>query len=831
MLESEIAKKLTFHAKKSLKEAEEISRHYSSSSINPEHLLFAIYLEKGSLGNNLLENMGVKRSVFNKVLVSGKNNDNNNKEAPSKHSESPLKFSPGLKNIIIRSYSMASSFNYPYVGTEHLVYALIESADNNINKILHHSKVKKNNADSAIQAGINNDSFPNLSKIFNLPEITLSKKKPGQSSLTPRLDQFCLDLNKDAREREEVIIGREKEIERIANILGRKNKNNPILIGDPGVGKTAIVTGLAQKINSGEVVPNLLNKKILLLDIALAVAGTSYRGEFEARLKEIIREATENKDVILFIDEIHNIVGAGNANGGLDAANILKPALSRGDIQCIGATTLEEYKKHIEKDPALERRLQPIKVAEPSVDDAREIIEGIKNSYEKFHNAAISREATDCALDLSVRYVQDRFLPDKALDIIDETASYVRNKNKVSDFSKEIKKLESEKEKIHQRKNNLVNDEKYEEAVKLRKEEKRHKNKLGILRKKQAETESQNPIIITSFDIATIVSQMTGIPLEKLSHKHSEKTANLEKRLNSQIIGQEGAIEKLVSAIYRTQSGISNPDRPLGSFLFLGPTGVGKTLTAKILAQDFFENPKSFIRIDMSEFMERHNVAQMIGAPAGYVGYGEGGKLTEKVRRNPYSLILFDEIEKAHPDVFNILLQILEDGSLTDAEGRQINFKNTIIILTSNMGTIEFTDSAKIGFESKSSGEKIHDQFDTIKNKVLEDLKKQVKPEFLNRLDNIVVFNALGIKEIRKIARLELDKLKGRLKDQDLILSYSAKVMDLISKKSVAFDQGARLVRKNVQEIVENKIAKMVVDKKIKNNKISLDIKGEKITV
>ncbi|HDH07712.1 MAG TPA: ATP-dependent Clp protease ATP-binding subunit, partial [Candidatus Moranbacteria bacterium] len=573
------------------------------------------------------------------------------------------------------------------------------------------------------------------------------------------------------------------------------------------------------------------NKKILLLDIALAVAGTSYRGEFEARLKEIIKEATENKDVILFIDEIHNIVGAGNANGGLDAANILKPALSRGDVQCIGATTLGEYKKHIEKDPALERRLQPVKIAEPSVDDTREIIEGIKSSYEKFHNIAISREATDYALDLSVRYVQDRFLPDKTLDVIDETASYVRNKNKISDFSKEIKKMETEKEKIHQRKNDLINDEKYEEAVKLREEEKRFKNKLGILRKKQAEIESQNPVIITSFDIATIVSQMTGLPLEKLSRKHSEKIDGLEKRLNSQIVGQGEAIGKLVNAIYRSQSGISNPDRPLGSFLFLGPTGVGKTLTAKILAQDFFENPDSLIRIDMSEFMERHSVAQMIGAPAGYVGYGEGGKLTEKVRRNPYSLVLFDEIEKAHPDVFNILLQILEDGCLTDAEGRQINFKNTLIILTSNMGTAKFTDSAKIGFESKSSDKEIHNQFDAIKNKVLEDLKKQIKPEFLNRLDNIVVFNALGAKEIRKIVRLELNKLKKRLKDHGLILSCPAKVMNLISKKSVAFDQGARLVRKNVQEMIENEIAKMVVDKETKNNKIGLDIKREKITV
>lgn len=828
MIESEIIKKLTLHAKKSLREAGEISRHYNSDLINPEHLLFAIYLEKGSLGNNLLENIGIRRDVFNKVLTADSVNFNFIKKANRLESNQTPKISSDLKNIITRSYSIANNFNYPYVGTEHLVYALVESANESINKIFHQSKVKKDAVDSIIRAGINNNSFPNLSKIFNIPEMVLTKGKINKSA-TPFLDQFCLNLNEDVKKRGDIVVGREKEIERIANILGRKNKNNPVLIGDPGVGKTAIVNGLAQKINSGEVVSGLLNKKILLFDIALAVAGTSYRGEFESRLKEIIKEASQNKNVILFIDEIHVIVGAGNANGGLDAANMLKPALSRGDIQCIGATTLNEYKKYIEKDPALERRFQPIKIAEPNIEDTKKIIEGIKKDYEKFHNITISPGAIDCALDLSVRYIQDRFLPDKALDVIDETASYVRNKNKISDFSKELKKLEIAKENIHNSKNDLVSEEKYEEAVRLRKKEEEYEKRIDILLKKQKELEDVNPITITSFDIAITVSQMTSIPLEKLAIQQSDKIKYLAKNLNSKIVGQEEATEKLVNAIYRSQSGIANPDRPLGSFLFLGPTGVGKTLTAKILAQDFFENSKSLIRIDMSEFMERHSIAQMIGAPAGYIGYGEGGKLTEKVRRNPYSLILFDEIEKAHPDVFNILLQVLEDGSLTDAEGRQVNFRNTIIILTSNMGTGEFTNSAKIGFESKTPDKKIHARFDSIKNKVLEELKKQIKPEFLNRLDSIIVFNALGDKEIKKITKLELNKFKKRLKNQEIIFNYSPALVKLVSEKSLAFDQGGRLVRKNIQEMIENKIAEAIVSGKVKDHKITADVKNSKV--
>jgi len=573
-----------------------------------------------------------------------------------------------------------------------------------------------------------------------------------------------------------------------------------------------------------------LNKKILNLDMALLVAGTSFRGEFEERLKEIISEAKRNRNVILFIDEIHTIVGAGNISGGLDAANILKPALSRGDIQCVGATTLEEYKKYIEKDPALERRFQPVKILEPKAEETKKIISGIKRHYEKFHSVIINPEAIEQAVDLSVRYIQDRFLPDKAIDVIDEAASCVRRDSRVSALAKELNHLKTDLRIIREKKNNLVGIENYEMAADLKEQETKLNAKIKLRQKKQTELEKENPSIITRADIVKIISRMAGIPLKKLSCSKFEKFKNLKKNLNSDIIGQKETIEKIAGAVLRSQSGISSPERPLGSFLFLGPTGVGKTLTAKILARELFENSQALVRIDMSEFMERHSVARLLGSPAGYVGYGEGGKLTEKIRRQPYSLLLFDEIEKAHPDVFNILLQILEEGTLTDAEGRAVNFKNTFIILTSNLGTAEFTRASQIGFGSEH-GENASSRFNSVKNKVLDELKNQVKPELLNRLDYIAVFKALGKAEIKKITGLEMKKLKNRLSQQGQNLAYAEKVTELLAQKSLDLGQGARTVRKNIQELVENKIAEALVNNKIKNGKIKLDVKKGKIIV
>ena len=825
MLKPEILEKMTIHAKKSLVEAEKIAGYYNCQEIMPEHLLLAVFVEEGSLGSNIMKSLGIKREFFNKFIeTDGKS---------KKSSLLELKLSAQTKSAITKSFSSASSFGYPYVGTEHLVYALTESKNPVIQKIMEKSSTSRKDGQEIdiskiIESNMHQDSFPHLSKIFDLPEIGLSKKN-NRPSATPYLDKFCINLNEEVVKRKEIIIGREKEISRIINILGRKNKNNPVLIGDPGVGKTALVSGLAQKINLGEVPRGLLEKKILSLDIALVVAGTSFRGEFETRLKEIIREAEENKNIILFIDEIHIIVGAGNVSGGMDAANILKPVFARGDIQCIGATTLSEYKKYIEKDPALERRFQPVHVSEATPEETKKILEGVKANYETFHNVCISKEAIDAAVDFSVRYIADRFLPDKAIDLIDETASALRSIQMSDNLSKKIKQLESEREKVMEEKNKLVDESNYEDAINLRQKEKSLSQEIEFIKSKQAEIEKKHITTLSETDVARTVSQITGIPIEKMSFGHSsKKIRTLKKSLLSKVIGQKEALEKITDVIVRSYSGIGNPDRPLGSFLFLGPTGVGKTLTAKILAESIFESSKNLVQIDMSEFMERHNVSRLVGAPAGYIGYEEGGRLTEKIRHQPYSLVLFDEIEKAHPDVFNLMLQILEEGTLTDAEGRKVNFKNTIIILTSNLGTSEFTEQAKIGFHSKNNLAK---NFEEIKSNVLATLKKQIKPEIINRLDHIVVFNSLEEKEIVKIVSLELEKFKKRLAEKKLKIIYSSQLLKFLAKKSLAIDQGARLVRKNIQEMVENPVARLIVEGKIKSNNINMDIKNGKIII
>ena len=822
MLEPKLSKKMTSHAKKSLYESGKIALFYESPYILSEHLLFAIFLEKGSMGNRILENMNVKRSDFDNIF-SLKNYSNDSRVNQAK--EKP-QLSPDVSLAITRAYLVAKKMGYPYVGTEHLIHSIIKTPNKNISRLLKKNKAKKQGNGAMQQSFLEGSDIKSLSKLFDLPGLSLTGQELSESE-TPTLDVFCVNINDDVFLKKEKIIGREKEIERIIHILGRKNKSNPLLIGDPGVGKTALVSALAQKINSGKVSPRLAGKKILSLDLALVVAGTNFRGEFESRIKDIIYEAEENEDIILFIDEIHSLIGAGNASGGLDAANILKPALARGKIQCIGATTLDEYKKYIEKDPALERRFQNVIVNEPNTHDTRKILQGIKPSYEKFHNAEISNQALDQIVALSSRYITERFFPDKAIDILDETASRLRNKSTGLSFLPEIKKTEKQLKEISTEKNNFVNTEKYEEAATLRKKEDLLAIQLENLKKKQQELEKTNPVFIDSNDITNTVSQITGIPSEKLSHSFAPELKNLHQKLSSTIIGQTEAIEKIIEVVYRAYSGIGDPNRPIGSFLFLGPTGSGKTLTAKELAKNLFGNENSLIRIDMSEFMERHQTSQLLGAPAGYVGFGEGGKLTEKVRRKPHSLVLFDEIEKAHPDIFNILLQILEDGILTDSEGRSVNFKNTIIILTSNTGTAEFSDISNMGFGQKE--QEISQKWASLKENSLKELKRQMKPELLNRLDNIIAFNVLGKNEIKKIASLELKKLKERLQTKNILLLYSSEVLNFLTKKSLAFDQGARFVRKNIRKFIETEIAKAILEEKIKDKKIQLKIENEKI--
>ncbi|PIP27530.1 MAG: ATP-dependent Clp protease ATP-binding subunit ClpC [Candidatus Moranbacteria bacterium CG23_combo_of_CG06-09_8_20_14_all_39_10] len=813
--------KLTNHAKQALIESGNLARKFGHAEIDNIHLLYAIYLNQGSLGSNILKDFGVKETDLKKLLEQKR--DTNAKNVK----KNQLLPSNRLKKTFTSAYAIAKKLNYPFVGTEHMIHAIINSDDAAITNFL--SNINLKSTPKSLVALFDPAQLSNIPKIFDIPDISLGKPSGKKSSTTPFISKFCIDINKEVHKKNELIIGREIEIQRMINILGRKNKNNPILVGEAGVGKTALVSGLAHRINSGAVPPALYRKKIMGLDVAQLIAGTSFRGEFETRLKEIIKEASAHRNIIIFIDEIHTIVGAGNLSGGLDLANILKPALARGELQIIGATTFEEYKKYIEKDAALERRFQLIQVEEPSKNEAEKILLGIRKDYEKFHNVSISDEAIKLAVELSVRYIQNRFLPDKAIDVIDEAASNIRSKHRVSDFLYQIGKLEDKKLAFLEEKEKLVGQEDYEKAIKLRSQEKEIEQQIKLLQKKQSAVESDYPVNITAADVIETIAKISKIPVEKLSADSGSKIKNIKKVLNSQIVGQKEAIEKLASALLRSQSGVSNPDRPLGSFLFLGPTGVGKTMTAKVLAQEFFDNPKALIRIDMSELMERHNVASLIGSPAGYIGYGEGGKLTEKVRRNPYSVILFDEIEKAHPDVFNILLQILEDGNLTDAEGLRVDFKNTIVILTSNIGTADFTNASKLGFESTDKNSAVSKKFNEIKDHTIKELEKRMRPELLNRLDHILVFNSLGEAEIKKITKKELKKLADRLAKQKISLAFNAAAINFIAKKSLAWNQGARLIRKNIQELLENPISEIIIYNRVKNGKISANVKNNSI--
>ena len=839
----QLSQKLTNNSKEALLESGTIARKFSYPEIVCGHLLYAIFLRQGSVGSNILLDMGIKRDLFDKVLAK---NSPKLKNSPT----SSISFSKDLKKVFAEAFAIAKEFGYPYVGTEHLAYSLINSHDAIIQEILFglNSKNVPEKIVKSLRSILEPDTLANLSKMFNVPEIANIKNKQPDASATPFIDKFCINVNKEKSTLEEVIVGREMEIQRMIQTLGRKSKNNPLLLGDPGVGKTALVTGLAQCINSGDVPISLHKKRIMNLDVAQLIAGTSFRGEFENRLKEIIREAIASKDIILFIDEIHTIVGAGNIAGSLDLANIIKPALARGDFQLIGATTQSEYKKHIEKDSALERRFQTIQVNEPNRESATKILFGIRKYYEKFHNVSISDSAMNSAIDLSIRYIQGRFLPDKAIDVIDEAASLVRSKNNSSDFIQALKKLEENKNSILLEKEKYVSENNFEAAILLRESEKQVVAEIKTLHKKQAALEMKNKIAITYSDIVEVVAKITGIPVEKISEeayplKNNNRLINIKQALSAQIIGQDEAVKRITQTLLRSQAGIGNSDRPIGSFLFLGPTGVGKTLTAKILAKEFFgasdENQKkSLIRIDMSELMERHSVSSLIGSPAGYIGYGEGGNLTEKVRRNPYAVILFDEIEKAHPDVFNILLQILEDGTLTDAEGTQVSFKNTLVILTSNIGTSEFTNASRIGFASSEKNANNTDtatqsalEFESIKQKTLAELKRKMRPEILNRLDFILVFKPLNKIDLQKIALLEIQELQAKLQKQNIKLVFDKKLPAFIAEKSFAIEQGARLIRKNIQEFLEDPIAEMIVYDKVQNGKISVKIEKEKIKI
>ena len=764
---------------------------YGHNYIGTEHILIGLLSTDSTipaLTNNNINYEGVDRLIREEIGVGN----------PT--SLTPDDFTPRAKRIIEISFQIARTMRNSYVSVEHLLAALLKEDDSYAVKFINELGTDSQRVFDDLISDLSSNSYDSN------PQS--SSKKKGKSK-TPTLDEFGKNLTELAKQGKiDPVIGREKEIERVIQILSRRNKNNPCLIGEPGVGKTAIAEGLALKIVNGEVPEMLANKTIYSLDLTSMVAGTKYRGDFEERIKKAMDEVKDNKDVILFIDEIHNIMGAGAAEGAVDAANILKPSLARGEIQVIGATTISEYRKNIEKDAALERRFQPVTVGEPTEEETVEILKGLRDKYEAHHKVKITDDAINSAVKLSSRYINDRFLPDKAIDLIDEAASVVRLNaytlpQNLKDMEEEIKRLNAEKQ-------DAVNNQKFEEAAKIRDKANELKKLLDDEKSKWRNSSNHDVKAVSSEEIAQVVSQWTGVPVNQLTKEESERLLNMEKILHERIVGQDKAVSTISKAIRRGRVGLKNPNRPIGSFIFLGPTGVGKTELCKSLAEAMFGDENAIIKLDMSEYMEKHTVSKLIGAPPGYVGFDEGGQLTEKIRRKPYSVVLFDEIEKAHPDVFNMLLQILEDGVLTDSQGRKVSFKNAIIIMTSNVGASKITDEKlALGFVQED-GKKL-----SIEDLVMPDLKKTFKPEFLNRLDDIIVFNQLDQNDIEEIAKRMLKSLKKRTADLGIELDFTDNAITELAKEGFDKTYGARPLRRAIQSKIEDRLSELILDKTI----------------
>ncbi|NTW46456.1 MAG: ATP-dependent Clp protease ATP-binding subunit [Candidatus Moranbacteria bacterium] len=792
------SEKLSHHARRIFETAERLATESGTGSVRPVHLLSGILSEDGSLGNLLLVNAGIRS-----IDIGPGSSDSSRKPAGKS-----ISLSTETKDLLVTAFRSARQFGSPYVGTEHIVHAVLSRPDRETKRVLDMAGIDRKRVVAEFETHLGPDRIPDFAKLLDFPIPTLSGPRTDRNGLPPALSQYATDLGRESSERGEAFFGRETEMERIVSILGRKQKNNPVLLGEPGVGKTAIVSALATRIGKGEVGSALAGKRILALDLALVVAGTNFRGEFEARIKEIVREAKEHPDIILFIDELHTIVGAGNTQGGLDAANILKPALARGEIRVIGATTPAEYRRHIEKDPALGRRFQPVSVREPSVAETKHLLRAIRPAYESFHGVSIANPVLDLAVDLSVRHLHDRFLPDKAIDILDEAASLLRNRSGNTSSERTAAALESARKNIIGEKELLLSEGRLEDAAAMLEEELRIGKEIGRLSRRNGRTESKR-IPLSEHDLLETVAAITGIPLSTLERdRPEERLARLGRALRNRIAFQEDAVEAIESALLRALSGIRDPERPLGSLLFLGPTGVGKTLAAKTVAEEFFGGSDRLIRLDMSEYMERHSVAQMIGAPAGYVGYGEGGRLTERIRRTPHAIVLFDEIDKAHPDVANVLLQILDEGMLTDADGRKVSFRDALVVITSNAGTGAFLRDGRIGFGKESGTD-----HETASKKALEELRTALRPELLARIDRTVVFGALGRDAIRKIVRLETGALRKRLAKNGVSILVPDSVITFLADRSQVPEQGARLVRRNVEEFVERPIARTLMSK------------------
>ncbi|MFC1694189.1 ATP-dependent Clp protease ATP-binding subunit [Candidatus Latescibacterota bacterium] len=777
----------TDRVKKVLQYSREESARLGHDYIGTEHLLLGLVKEGEGVAVAVLVNMGVqlgalKRSIEDAVQTSS-----------GSMVISDVPFTPMAKQVLEIAAQEAHEMNNNYIGTEHLLLALTKN---------------KNGIAAQILSVYGTDYRAVKEEVTSL--LSSSKriqKSEQEKNNLPYIEHYGRDLTELARQGKlDPIVGRTKEIERMSQILSRRKKNNPVLIGEPGVGKTAIIEGLAQRIVEGNVPQNLIGKKIVSLDMGSMVAGTKYRGQFEERVKSILSELSQTKDVIIFIDEIHTIVGAGSAEGTLDASNMFKPALSRGELQCIGATTLDEYRKYIEKDGALERRFQQIIVDSPSVEESIKILNGLRSRYEEHHGVTITDEAIVSSVRLSDRYVSNRFLPDKALDIIDETSSRVHlNKITLPDYIKEQEKLISETEK---KKNCAIEEQDYETAAKLRDKESSLKEKLELMKSEWKEKVKNEVVTVTDDDVAYVTSFITGIPLFRLARSESERLLSMEKELKNRIVGQDNAIEAVSKAIRRSRAGIKDPNRPIGSFIFLGPTGVGKTELVRVLSEYLFEDPNALIRIDMSEYMEKFNVSRLVGSPPGYVGYEEGGQITEKVRRKPYSVVLLDEIEKAHPDVFNMLLQVLDSGHLTDSLGRKVDFKNTILIMTSNLGTRQIGLGKNLGFHTAS----FEDDYKAMEKKVLSELKKTFNPEFLNRVDEVVVFQALDRKAVLEIVDILMDDVRKRLSEKNMDIRITKKAKEFIADEGYSPMYGARPLKRAIQKYIENSLAEELLD-------------------
>ena len=799
--------------------AQEEARRLGHNFVGTEQVLLGLIGEGTGVAAKTLKSMGVNlkdaRVEVEKIIGRG-----------SGFVAVEIPFTPRAKRVLELSWDEARQLGHNFIGTEHLLLGLIREGEGVAARVLENLGVDLNKirtnvvkmlGESKSTAGASSSSSSGSS----------SSSSSASKVKTPSLDEYGTDLTLAASEqRLDPVVGRDKEIERVIQILARRTKNNPVLLGEPGVGKTAVAEGLATRIVTGEVPDILDGKKVIQLDMGLLIAGTKYRGEFEERLKKIMDEIRQSGNVILVIDEMHTLIGAGAAEGAIDAANILKPALSRGEIQVIGATTLDEYRKYIEKDSALERRFQSVIIDEPTIDETLEIIRGLKFKYEEHHGLVISDEAVVAATKLSSKYITDRFLPDKAIDVLDEASSKVRLK--VSSLCPEGRELDKELKAIIKEKEDAIRNQDFEKASNLRDDEAKMKDKIREVTEQWKKDNEANKPVVTEEDVAEVISVMTGVPVTKLTEGESERLLRLEDTLHERVIGQSEAVTALSKAIRRARVGLKAPNRPIGSFIFSGPTGVGKTELAKALAEAMFGSEDNMVRVDMSEFMEKHSTAKLIGSPPGYVGYDDGGHLSEIIRKKPYSVILFDEIEKAHPDIFNIMLQILDDGRLTDAKGRHVNFKNTVIIMTSNVGASMITTQGKLGFTTAENASK--DKYEKLKDTVNEELKKAFRPEFLNRIDDIIVFNHLQKEEIREIVDLMMKDLFKRLSERELSIEVTDEVKDFLAKDGYSEAYGARPLRRLIQRKIEDQLAEEILTNAYEpGDIIVLKLKDEKI--